>query len=197
VLAHPVTVMLLFAGSLVVFYYSRLFPLALTTHVGHELMHVHFLVAGYLMAWLMLGVDPGPRRPQPLVRLIILFATMGFHAFFGISLIQGNGLLAPAYFGALGRPWGLDPLLDQQFGGGLAWGIGEFPTLVMALILAVQWTRDDARETRRSDRAADRDGDAELVAYNAMLTRIAQDDARREQRELTMPPSVPRDSDGG
>ena len=41
--------------------------------------------------------------------------------------------------------------------------------LLLAIVLAVQWSRSDERETRRRDRAADRDGDAELAAYNAML----------------------------
>ena len=34
------------------------------------------------------------------------------------------------------------------------------------------WTRDDERAARRGDRAADRDGDAELAEYNAMLARL-------------------------
>src|SRR5690606_1967655 len=32
-----------------------------------------------------------------------------------------------------------------------------------AIIVAVQWTRDDERTARRHDRQADRDGDAELT----------------------------------
>ena len=52
-------------------------------------------------------------------------------------------------------------------------GIGDVPAIVMAVILAIQWARDDDREARRLDRAADRDGDAELVAYNAMLARLS------------------------
>ena len=43
------------------------------------------------------------------------------------------------------------------------------PTLLLALLVAVQWSRSDDREARRRDRAADRDGEAELAAYNAML----------------------------
>lgn len=182
-LTHPVVVSVLFAGSLVVFYFSPLFEVALTTHVGHELMHVHFLFAGYLMAWMMIGVDPGPHRPTPPLRLVMLFVTMAFHAFFGIALIESTTVLAQGYWESVGRTWGDTLLADQRTGGGIAWGIGEVPTLALAVILAVQWSMSDTREARRSDRKADRDGDAELGAYNAMLARMAAADAEQDAQK--------------
>jgi cytochrome c oxidase assembly factor CtaG len=163
----------LFTGSLIVFYHSPLFGLALRTHVGHELMFVHFLLTGYLFVWMLVGVDPGPRRPPPAARLVVLLATMGFHAFFGVTLVSGTAVLEPEWFTALGRTWGDDALADQKVGGGIAWAVGELPTLVLALLIAVQWSRSDAREARRLDRRADRDGDADLTAYNAMLAGMA------------------------
>ena len=59
-------------------------------------------------------------------------------------------------------PWVTDLLADQQFGGGVAWAIGELPALLLALIVAMQWSRTDRAESVRQDRRADRDGDAEL-----------------------------------
>src|SRR3712207_5096139 len=41
-LGHPIIAGVLFAASLVVFYYSRIFDLALSTHTGHVLMVLHF-----------------------------------------------------------------------------------------------------------------------------------------------------------
>lgn len=170
---------LLFAGSLVGFYYSGAYQLSLTTHVGHELMTVHFLLVGYLFAWVLIGVDPGPARPGHPLRLVMLFATMAFHAFFFLAVMNGEAVLASSFFDQLKRPWGRSPLLDQQFGGGIGWGIGEAPTLLIALVLAYQWFQSDERDARRYDRAADRDGDAELRAYNEMLERLAQRDKAR------------------
>ncbi len=178
VLSLPPVAAFLFAGSLVVFYFSPLLPLALSTHVGHELMQVHFLLAGYLFAWVLVGVDPGPHRPTYPLRLVLLLATLGFHAFFAVALMTSTQPLAAGWFSALSGhpgvgPFG-DPLLaDQHLGGGLTWGMGELPTLALALVLAVQWSRSDEREARRTDRQADRDGDAELNAYNAMLGRLS------------------------
>ncbi len=177
VLAFPAVAGTLFAGTLFAFYFSSLFPLALTTHTGHELMHVHFLASGYLFVWVLIGVDPGPHRPEPPLRMLVMFVTVAVHAFFGVALMMSTTVLAEDYFGALGRTWGASLLQDQKDGGGIAWGFGELPMLVVAIILAVQWSRSDAREARRSDRAADRDHDADLVAYNAMLGRLAERDA--------------------
>lgn len=168
-----------FAGLLFLFYFSGLFPLALQTHVGHEAMHVHFLAAGYLFLWVLIGPDPGPNRPSPALRMVFMFAVIAFHTFFGVALMMSRGLLAEEFFTALQRPWASDLLADQHLGGGLAWGLGEVPMVAVALILAVQWARADDREAKRRDRAADRDGDAELTAYNAMLAGMADQDSRR------------------
>ena len=177
-LSFPPVAAFLFAGSLVFFYFSPLFGIALRTHVGHELMHVHFLAAGYLFAWVLVGVDPGPHRVSHPLRLITLLAAMTFHAFFGVTLLSGGTVLEGGYFGGLGRTWGAELLADQRLGGGVAWGIGDVPSIVLAVIIAVQWAMSDDREARRRDRAADRDGDAELTAYNDMLARMAEDDPR-------------------
>ena len=172
-LTHPITAAVLFAGSLWVFYYSSLFSWATTDHIGHEWMIIHFLITGYLFVQSLIGIDPVPYRfPYPL-RLVLLLATMAFHAFFGLSIMNSDGLFLADWFGAMGRTWGPTPLGDQQLAGGIAWSIGELPTVALAVTVAIQWSRSDAKETKRRDRQADRTGEAELAAYNAMLQRMA------------------------
>ena len=180
-LSNPVVAAALFFFSLAIFYYSGLFELALTTHTGHLLMMAHFLLTGYLFVWVMIGIDPGVRRWPPLALLIILFATVSFHAFFGVALTGSQDLLAPDFFRVLDLPWMTDPLADQHTAGEIAWGIGEVPTLALAVVVAVQWFRRDVRESTRRDRLADRDGDAELAAYNARLGRLREEAERLER----------------
>ena len=182
VLANPVVAAALFFFSLALFYWTGLFELSLTTHTGHLLMLAHFLLTGYLFTWVLIGIDPGVPRWNPLMLLVILFATISFHAFFGVSLTGSESLLAPDFFTQLNLPWGPDPLEDQQRAGEIAWGVGEAPTLVLAVIVAVQWFRRDAQETRRKDRQADRDGDAELKAYNEHLARLRREAQQAEPR---------------
>lgn len=172
-LANPIVAAVLFAGGMILFYFTPLFEWALTSYLGHVWMFVHFTLVGYLFANALIGIDPGPARPTYPMRLVLLFATMAFHAFFGVTLTSGTSLLVPEWFGLMGREWGPSAIEDQQRGGAIAWGIGELPTLLLAVGVAVQWSRSDAREARRGDRAAERDGDAELEAYNAMLARRA------------------------
>jgi len=183
IVTHPAVAAVVFAGSLWVFYFSPLFRWAMVEHLGHQWMIVHFLISGYLFSLSMIGVDPVPYRfPYPM-RLVTLFATMASHAFFGVTMMTGGGLMLADWFGAMGRTWGPTPLEDQNTGGGIAWGIGELPTLALALIVAIQWSRSDDREQKRKDRAADRSGDAELNAYNEMLARQAERDRKQAARQ--------------
>jgi putative copper resistance protein D len=174
VVGNPVVASVIFFGSLIVFYYSPLFELALRTHTGHVLMTTHFLAAGYLFAWVLVGIDPGPRRWPPVMLLVILFGTISFHAFFGVALTSGTTLLAPGYFQGLHLPWAVDLLADQRAAGAVAWGIGELPTLVLAMLVVFAWVRSDSAESQRLDRQADRDDDAELKAYNAHLGALSR-----------------------
>ena len=62
----------------------------------------------------------------------------------------------------------------EQLAGMIAWGIGELPTVVLAMMVTWDWLRSDTRDAKRHDRKADRDGDAELAAYNEHLARLAE-----------------------
>lgn len=194
--ARPVVAAVLFAGGMIAFYYTPAFEFALTNHAGHVWMIIHFTLVGYLFANALVGIDPGPHRPPYPQRLLLLFATMAFHAFFGVVLTSGTSLLVADWFGNMGRPWGDSAIEDQQRGGGIAWGIGELPTLALAIAVAVQWTMSDEREARRRDRKAERDGDAELVEYNAMLARMAERDERAEQADRSPDHRTPSAGEG-
>ncbi|WP_294982035.1 cytochrome c oxidase assembly protein [uncultured Microbacterium sp.] len=178
VVTHPLFAAAMFVGSLWAFYYTDLFRWTLYDHLGHEWMVAHFLISGYLFVQSLVGIDPVPLRyPYPF-RLLTLIGVMAMHAFFGISIMMSSGLFVAEWFGSMGRTWGEAPLVDQYTGGGIAWSIGEIPTLILAITVAIQWSRTDERAQRRGDRHADRTGDAELEAYNAQLAQLAARDAR-------------------
>ncbi len=178
VLTNPFVAAGLFIGSLWVFYYTDLFRWSLYDHLGHEWMVAHFLLTGYLFVLTLIGIDPIPYRlPYP-GRLVLLIGIMAMHAFFGIAIMMQSGLMVAEWFGSMGRTWGATPLEDQYAGGGIAWSIGEIPTLILAITVAIQWSRSDERDQRRRDRHADRTEDAELEAYNRHLAALAERDAR-------------------
>ncbi|GAA3016642.1 cytochrome c oxidase assembly protein [Microbacterium aurantiacum] len=178
VLTNPFVAAGLFIGSLWIFYYTDLFRWSLYDHLGHQWMIAHFLITGYLFVQSLIGIDPVPWRLPYAGRLLLLIGIMAMHAFFGIAIMMQSGLMVAEWFGAMGRTWGATPLEDQYIGGGIAWSIGEIPTLILAITVAIQWSRSDARETKRRDRHDDRTGEAELDAYNARLRELAMRDTR-------------------
>jgi putative copper resistance protein D len=124
----------------------------------------------------LIGIDPGPSRFSYPLRLVQLFAAMTVHAFFGLAIMSGSGLLLADWFGAMGRTWGEAPLVDQQAGGAIAWSVGEIPSVVLAVVIAMQWSRNEGRIAKRLDRKAENDDDADLKAYNDMLGGLASRD---------------------
>ncbi|WP_141268597.1 cytochrome c oxidase assembly protein, partial [Kocuria varians] len=179
VVTNPIFAAANFAFSIVLFYFTDLFRFTLRYHVGHEFMMVHFLFTGYMFALVLIGIDPIPHRPAYPMRLLLLLATMAAHAFIGISIMSMTTVLQASWFGNMGRPWGPSALEDQELGGMLMWGIGEFPTFLLAVIVAVLWAMEGSKENRRVDRQADRTDDAELRAYNEMMARLAEGDDTR------------------
>ncbi|GLZ48490.1 hypothetical protein Acsp06_46750 [Actinomycetospora sp. NBRC 106375] len=173
-LTHPVVALVLFVGSFYALYFSPLYAAALPYHWAHQAMFVHFLLTGYLFFWPIIGVDRAPRPLPHLGRLAMLLASMPFHAFFGVALMSADTLIGEQFFRQLALPWVPDLLADQSLAGGIAWASGEMPLLVVLIALLVQWSRADQRDAARRDRHADRDGDAELEAWNAMLADLSR-----------------------
>ncbi len=174
--SNPIFAAVNFAASLVIFYFTPLFGWSMRDHLGHEWMIVHFLITGYLFVQAIISIDPGPDKIPFLMRLMLLIGTLAFHAFFGLSLMSGESLLLPEWYGAMGRTWGESPIADQQTGGAIAWGIGEMPAAVLTIIVSIQWFRSDVRDAKRLDRASDRSGNKDVDDYNAMLAKLAKRD---------------------
>lgn len=174
---NPVVATVLFVAGFYGLYLSSLFDTAVSSHAGHLAMNVHFLISGYVFYWIVIGVDPTPRPIPPVAKVGVVFASLPLHAFFGVVMMETRRVLGASYYRSLGFGWHTDLLGDQRLGGGIAWAAGEIPLVIVMLALLVQWARSDERTARRLDRAADRDDDAQLAAYNAMLSELGRRDA--------------------
>ena len=80
------------------------------------------------------------------------------------------------------------PLEVGAEGGGTSVGLltlelGEVPMFIVMTALFVQWRRSDEKDAARYDRNAERDHDAELEAYNAMLAARGNQGMTAEERE--------------
>ncbi|WP_278262952.1 cytochrome c oxidase assembly protein [Nocardia sp. AG03] len=175
-LTQPVVASVIFVAGFYALYLGGIFDTTVDSHAAHLMMNAHFLISGYLFYWVVIGIDPKPREVAPLTKLAMVFGTLPFHAFFGIALMSMTTVLGGWFYRTLGLGWHIDLLADQRNGGSFAWASGEVPLVVVMLALLIQWSRSDQRLAKRTDRAADRDNDAELTAYNAMYAELARRD---------------------
>ncbi|MEU0782058.1 cytochrome c oxidase assembly protein [Streptomyces sp. NPDC006173] len=171
IITHPAFTIPLFIASLYALYFSPIFDFLMGSSAGHIAMMCHFLAVGLVFFWPIMGVDPGPHRPGYLLRMLELFAGMPFHAFFGIALMMASQPMVETYKNPPAS-LGIDALADQTAAGGIAWAFSEIPSVLVLLALLFQWYGSEQRQAKRQDRAADRDGDKELEAYNAYLASL-------------------------
>ena len=182
IIVNPVGALVIFDGSLFLLYFTSLFGKLMNTHAGHLFMNIHFLLAGFLFFHVIIGIDPNPKRPPFLVRIVTLLAAMSIHAFFSVALMSSSTLIDSGYFASLQTPWVGDLLADQNKGGAIGWAMGEIPILIALVATFVMWTRDDAREARRIDRSTERMAAMgqpdELAQYNNYLQELADRERR-------------------
>ena len=177
VLVNPLTGFALLFGTPFVLYFTGLYEASLRSDALHELLHVHFIVAGSVFFWPLIGVDPVPGRLAHPLRMLLLFVTLPAHAWLGITIMSDNAVIGGDFYRELARPWGPSLLHDQNIGGGLLWAAGDLVGVIVLAALFFQWTGADAREAARVDRTIDRQReDDEWVAYNARLSALAERD---------------------
>ena len=179
---NPIVALAIFDGSLFALYFTELFAVLMQSHIGHLFMSLHFLAAGFLFFFIIIGVDPNPRRVHHLVQIVILFAAMSIHAFFSVALMSTTTLIDDGFYASLQTPWLGDPLADQKLGGSIGWAMGEIPILIALVATFINWMRDDSREAKRIDRNTARQAAMgqpdDLANYNQYLQELAQRDRK-------------------
>lgn len=171
-ITHPLVALTIYSGSIFVVYFSSLMTTLMSSHLGHVLMHIHFMLSGYLFFWLIIGTDFQPRNIGHPFKLLLVLMSMVIHALFGLILMQSTSLVGGGWFGKVAPVWLTDPIADQQLAGSIAWSFGELPMLLVFLALGVQWAKSDRLQAARLDRQADTYGDQEREAYNQMLSQL-------------------------
>ena len=175
---HPVLAIGLFILAFYGLYLGGFVDALLSSWPGHLALELTFLAAGILFAVPVLSPDPLPGRQGYAGRVLDVFIEMALHAFFGVIIMIS---LTPMIDAFANPPpaWGLDPLLDQQIAGGLAWSYGEAPTVIILLYLLHRWYRDDTRRAIQADRRAESQGDPELDTYNSYLEKLRSREGER------------------
>jgi len=177
-LARPLPAVVHLGVAMVVIHRSDVFDLVITTQVGQGLMAAYAVTLGAALTRAVAANDRYPRTD----RLAAAVLTGLFAALSGLVLRSMTALLGADYFGALGLPWGVDALADQQAAAWVVWlGGGLF---ALALIVVAVLRTDDAAThppaARRPARMDDDGMEAELRAYERMLERMENRAAQRK-----------------
>jgi putative membrane protein len=144
-LSHVTTAAVLSVGGLYLLYLTPLYALSVRSEVVHHLVHLHFLLAGYLFAWALAGPDPAPRRPAMAVRLAVLVVAGGLHAFLAKLL----------YSRAPGLPvGGGHDATEVEAAAQLMYYGGHVADLLLLVALFAAWYRRTGRALMREPAAA-------------------------------------------
>jgi putative membrane protein len=163
IVSHPLTAWGLFAGSLVVLYFTSLYELSLRNGWVHGAVHAHFVLVGVLFMAFVVGLDPIPGAMPFGGRLLFVLVLIPFHTFLGVALLSSNQVLAADWYDDVRRSWGSTPLADQRTGAGLLWIAGELFGVLAIVLVVRQWMQAEERKAARLDRQLD----AERIASRA------------------------------
>lgn len=136
VLSHPFTAMVLSVGGLYAIMLTPAHTAAAHGPLPHGLLLAHYLAAGYLFTWSIIGPDPAPHRPGTATRAAALAAAIAAHAFLA------------KYLYAHALPHGHDPETARAAARLMYYG-GDAAELVLACILFGTWYRRRARAAGR------------------------------------------------
>jgi len=135
--ANPMTALLLSLGGLFVLYFTPLYSPAAENPLLHHAIHLHFLAAGCLFAWVIAGPDPAPRRPSVPARLVALGVAIAGHAVLSQLLYGGWFVQVPA------------PAADLRLAGELMYYGGDIAELLLAFALVSTWRPHRKNRARR------------------------------------------------
>lgn len=168
-LTNPLIVLAIYAFGLYGIYYTSLFGSMMASHIGHIFMTLHFLLSGLLLTWVVIGLDPQPRKLPYWAKILLVLVAVVLHTFFALSMMSTTNTFGEEWYGLVRPPWLTDAVGDSALAGQVAWSVGEIPAVVLLLIIAYQWFKSDTREAKRRDRFTEVHGDKELDDYNEYL----------------------------
>jgi putative membrane protein len=132
------TVLVLDVGGLFALYLTPLYALTGRSAAVHLLAHLHVVASGALLSWLVLGVDPGPRRRSTPWRLGVL-----------VLAGTGHGVLAKILY-AHGLPAGAQG--DRALGAQLLYYGGGLVEVLLAVAVMARWYAASGRAAARAAR---------------------------------------------
>ncbi len=142
---NPALVVVVSYGTMIAYFLTPFYNFSLEHPLVHDLTHLHFLVSGCLLWWLVVGRDPSRWRLSYPAKLGILAIGIPVTAVLGVSLTGARDSIAPLFH----------TVADTQRGGSILWVVGELTTFVAMAVIVYQWMKFEEREGIRADRLLD------------------------------------------
>jgi cytochrome c oxidase assembly factor CtaG len=154
-LSFPPVAWVTFTGFMIFSHFSPLFEAALENPSIHLLEHVLYVGTAMLFWWPVIAADPSPWRMPHAGRVLYIGLGMPWSSFLGLAIFSANGLLYP-WYGQVVRNWGMPPLEDQAWAGGIMWAGGDGLFLIAIILALAAWLRFEEQEGKRIDAQLDR-----------------------------------------
>ena len=127
-------------GALYALYLTGLYKAAEHNEFIHAALHMHMFLAGCLLSWAVIGINPVRRRPGIPVRLAALVIVGAGHDTLSMLMYAHN------------LPAGGGSIADRHMGAELMYYGGTIIDVALAIILMMQWYQSTGRELARSAR---------------------------------------------
>ncbi|MGV8964919.1 MAG: cytochrome c oxidase assembly protein [Cellulomonas sp.] len=151
-LTRPSVGWLLYVGTVLGAHFTPFYNYAVTHPLVHNYVeHALFLSVALVYYYPLLGANPVPHGPDPLVKIVSLFLQMAPMALTGFFIYSARSVLYPAYLVA-DRPFGPAALADQQVAGAMMWCAAMLIDVVWLTFAIRAWLRSEERKAERSDR---------------------------------------------
>ena len=162
----PVIAWLLFVVTIWVWHTPAPYNAALASEGVHVLEHLTMFAAAMIFWWPVIGPAPVRSRMAHPLRFLYLFLALFQNIILGAILTFAGG---PVYSYYDGTPdhWGIDGVLDQQFGGVLMWIPGTMMYFTGLALLFFAWLEQEERRAAQLQEMED--------ARRRHLARIARE----------------------
>jgi putative membrane protein len=140
VLSAPTSALALDLGGLYALYLTGLYHAAEQDSLLHAAVHLHMFLAGCLLSWTLIGIDPVRDRPGTMGRLAVLVAAAASH-----------DTLAKLMY-AWDLPAGAGPVAGRHLGAELMYYGGTVVDVALAAIVMAQWYSATGRSLARAAR---------------------------------------------
>lgn len=142
VITMPVVALILDVGGLYVLYLTGLYGVMEHHELLHAAVHLHMFLAGCLLSWVMVGIDP-IRRRSVTVKLVTLAVAGAGHDTLS-KLMYAHNL--PASGGTI---------LERHMGAEIMYYGGTIIDVALAVVVMTQWWRVTGRRLAHDARRAE------------------------------------------